>query len=80
MGTGNVVKLLGAEPICVDVLSENWTIDPSRIEEKITDKTKAIFPAHLYGHVAAMQAINGIASKHGLLVIEDLQRQQSVRL
>ena len=71
VATGNVVRLLGAEPVCVDVLSENWTIDPSKIEERITEKTKAIFPVHLYGHPADMDVINAIAKKHGLLVIED---------
>lgn len=71
VATGNVVRLLGAEPVCVDILPGDWTIDPTKIEEKITEKTKAIFPVHLYGHPADMDAVCAIAEKHNLIVIED---------
>ncbi len=71
VATGNVVQLLGARAVPVDIRPTDWNIDPDKIEAAITDKTKAIFPVHLYGHPADMDRINAIAEKHGLLVIED---------
>jgi perosamine synthetase len=67
----NAVKYLGAKPIFVDSEFSTWNIDPDKIEEKITDKTKAIMAVHIYGHPADMDAIMKIAKKHGLYVIED---------
>jgi dTDP-4-amino-4,6-dideoxygalactose transaminase len=67
--TGAIVHL-GAKPIFVDVL-KNQNIDPSKIEEKITKKTKAILPVHLTGRSCEMDRIMKIAKKHKLLVIED---------
>ena len=61
---------LGAKPVFVDV-GEDQNIDPSLIEEKITDKTKAIMPVHLTGRIAAMDEIRVIAARHNLLIIED---------
>ena len=60
-----------AKPILVDVDKRYWCIDPIRIEECITEKTKAIIVVHLYGHPADMDSIMKIAKKHGLKVIED---------
>jgi perosamine synthetase len=71
VATANVVRYLGAEPVFVDVRLGDWNIDPAKIEAAITPKTKAIFPVHLYGHAADMEAICAIAEKHDLLVIED---------
>jgi dTDP-4-amino-4,6-dideoxygalactose transaminase len=62
---------LGAKPVFVDIEPKTFCIDASQIEAKITPKTKAILPVHLYGHLADMQAIQAIAKKHGLKVIED---------
>jgi perosamine synthetase len=67
----NVAKYLGAKPVLVDSEISTWNIDPNRIEEKITDKTKAIMTVHIYGHPADMDPIMKIAKKHGLYVIED---------
>lgn len=67
----NIVKYVGAKPIIVDVDRDVWTLDPLKIEEKITKKTKAIIVVHLYGHPADMDKINYIAKKHKLYVIED---------
>jgi len=58
-------------PVLVEPDMATYLIDPSRIEEKITSKTKAIMPVHLYGQTCQMHAINAIAKKHNLKVIED---------
>lgn len=71
IATANVVRHCGAEPVFVDVRPGDWTIDPNRIEAAITPRTKAIFPVHLYGHPADMDAIESIANANGLMVIED---------
>ncbi len=69
--TGEAIHWVGAKPVFVDIDPENYTIDVSKIEEKITDRTRAIIPVHLYGHPADMDAILQIARKHDLKVIED---------
>jgi dTDP-4-amino-4,6-dideoxygalactose transaminase len=61
----------GATPVFVDIDPLTYNIDPGRIEAAITQRTKAIMPIHLFGQIADMTAINAIAHKHGLLVIED---------
>ncbi len=71
VATAEVIALLRLEPVFVDVHPEYFTIDISQIEEKISTKTKAIVPVHLYGQCADMEAIMRIASKHNLFVIED---------
>jgi dTDP-4-amino-4,6-dideoxygalactose transaminase len=67
---GSVVRL-GARPVFVDVDPESYNIDVSRIEEKITKKTRAIIPVHLFGQAAQMKAITDIAKRHKFVVIED---------
>jgi len=57
--------------VFVDIALDDYNIDPARIEERITTRTKAIMPVHLYGQTAAMDAINDIAKKKDLIVIED---------
>ena len=61
----------GAKPVFVDAEKETWNIDPSKIEEKITNKTKAIMVVHIYGHPCEMTKIREIADKHNLKIIED---------
>ncbi|BBO92116.1 DegT/DnrJ/EryC1/StrS family aminotransferase [Desulfosarcina ovata] len=68
---GNAVLCAGAKPVFVDIDEETWTMDPSKIEEKITSNTKAIIPVHTYGHPADMDPIMETARKYNLLVIED---------
>ncbi|MEW5814635.1 MAG: DegT/DnrJ/EryC1/StrS family aminotransferase [Spirochaetota bacterium] len=58
-------------PIFVDIDPETMNINPSKIEEKISERTKALFPVHVHGLPADMDAINAIAKKHNLMVIED---------
>jgi dTDP-4-amino-4,6-dideoxygalactose transaminase len=61
----------GAKPVFVDVQEDSFNLDPEKIEEKITEKTKAIIPVHLFGQTADMNPIKEIAEKHSLSVIED---------
>lgn len=69
--TAEAVSLVGAKPVFVDIDSKTYNIDPDLIEEKITKRTKAIIPVHLYGQCADMDPIMAVAKKHGLKVIED---------
>ena len=69
--TGNSILYTGARPVFVDIDPETFTIDPCKIEDAITDKTKAIMPVQLYGQSADMDAIMKIAKEQDLIVIED---------
>lgn len=69
--TAESISAVGAIPVFVDVVKETFNIDPSKIEEKITKRTKAIMPVHIFGQSADMDAINEIAKKYNLKVIED---------
>ena len=69
--TAESISLVGAIPVFVDVEKETYNIDPLKIEEKITEKTKAIMPVHIFGQSAKMDEIMEIAKKHNLKVIED---------
>ena len=69
--TGNSILYTGARPAFVDIDKDTFNIDPEKIEEAITSKTKAIMPVQLYGQSADMDKINEIAKKHDLYVIED---------
>jgi perosamine synthetase len=70
--TANAAIYCGAKPVLVDAHPDYWCIDPAKIEEKITSKTKAIIPVHLYGHPCDMKAIMDIARDHKLFVVEDV--------
>jgi dTDP-4-amino-4,6-dideoxygalactose transaminase len=69
--TAGVVWRLNAVPVFVDSEWDSFNINPTKIEEKITNKTKAILPVHLYGQCADMDTINAIAQKYNIPVIED---------
>lgn len=71
IATAETIAFLGATPVFVDIDEKTYNIDPSKIEEKITSKTKAIMPVSLYGQPADMDAIQVIATKHNLKVIID---------
>ena len=71
VATGNAVVNAGFTPAFVDIELDTLNIDPGRIEEAVTDKTRAIMPVHLMGKPANMDAIKEVAGKHGLVVVED---------
>ena len=71
IATAEVIALLKARPVFVDICPETYNLDCSQIAGKITSKTKAIIPVHLFGHPADMNPIMEIARKHDLKVIED---------
>jgi UDP-2-acetamido-2-deoxy-ribo-hexuluronate aminotransferase len=71
IATGEVIALLGAKPVFVDIDPLTYNIDPALIEAAITPRTRAIMPVSLYGQCADFDAINTIAAKHSLTVIED---------
>nr|XP_061806039.1 UDP-2-acetamido-2-deoxy-3-oxo-D-glucuronate aminotransferase-like [Nerophis lumbriciformis] len=71
ISTAEVIALLGAKPVFVDIREEDMNMDASQVEAAITEKTKAIMPVGIYGQTADMTAINAIAEKHNLPVIED---------
>ena len=71
VSTAICASSVGAKPVFVDMLPTLYTIDPSKIEAKITSRTKAIIPVHLYGLPAEMDEIMAIARKHKLRVVED---------
>ncbi|MCI6691140.1 MULTISPECIES: DegT/DnrJ/EryC1/StrS family aminotransferase [unclassified Clostridium] len=69
--TAEAISAVGGTPVFVDVNKDTFNIDTTKIEEKITSKTKAIMPVHIFGQSADMDEINEIAKKHNLMVIED---------
>jgi len=71
ISTSEVITQAGAKVVFVDIEPDSYTIDSQKIEEKITEKTKAIIPVHIYGQPADMDAIMAIAEKYNLFVIED---------
>jgi dTDP-4-amino-4,6-dideoxygalactose transaminase len=79
IATWLAVNCAGATPVPVEPDERTCNIDPSRIEEAITPRTRAILPVHLYGQPADMEAINALAARHGLEVIEDAAQAHGAR-
>ena len=71
IATASTIKLVGAMPVFCDINKETFNINTKQIEAKITSRTKAIIPVHLYGRAANMQELQRIAKKHNLIIIED---------
>ncbi|MBV8437034.1 MAG: DegT/DnrJ/EryC1/StrS family aminotransferase [Silvibacterium sp.] len=71
IATGEMIALLGAKPVFAEIDPATWNLDPAKIEAAITPRTRAIMPVSLYGQPAEMDAINAIAVRHKLPVIED---------
>jgi UDP-2-acetamido-2-deoxy-ribo-hexuluronate aminotransferase len=71
IATGEMIALAGAKPVFVDIDARSYNLDPALLEAAITPSTKAIMPVSLYGQCADFDAINRIAARHGLPVIED---------
>ena len=71
IATTNSILIAGGKPVFVDIDPETYLLDPTKIEQAITPKTKAIIPVHLYGRMCDMTSINNLAAKYNLVVIED---------
>jgi UDP-2-acetamido-2-deoxy-ribo-hexuluronate aminotransferase len=71
IATAEMIALAGATPVFVDIEPRTWNMDPALLEAAITPRTKAIMPVALYGQCADMEAINAVAARHRLPVIED---------
>jgi len=71
VATANAVYSVGAKPVFVDIKKEDYTIDPADCKRKITKKTRAIIPVHLYGNVADVQQLSEISKQHSIPIIED---------
>ena len=79
IATAEPIVQLGATPIFVDIEPETFNIDPHRVEDAITPRTRAILPVHLYGRPAAMTELMEIAARRGLVVIEDAAQAHGAR-
>ncbi|HYH13365.1 MAG TPA: DegT/DnrJ/EryC1/StrS family aminotransferase, partial [Thermomicrobiales bacterium] len=79
MATVEAIGAVGATPVLVDADPASYTIDPEKIESQVTSRTRAIIPVHLYGQPANMTAIEEIAARHGLRVIEDACQSHGAR-
>ena len=71
IATANAVTYCGAKPVLVDMEPGYWQMDLNQVEAKITSRTKAIVPVHIYGHPTDMDPLMALAEKHGIMVIED---------
>lgn len=71
ISTSETISQAGAKPVFVDIERDYYTIDPLKVEEKITSKTKAILPVHLYGQPSNITAIKKICDEHNLFLVED---------
>ena len=77
--TGNAVALTGATPIFADVDLQTYTLDPADVRAKVTERTAAIMPVHLYGHPARMDELDAICREHGLQLFEDAAQAHGAR-
>lgn len=80
IATGEAILLNGATPVFVDVDPATFTMDASQVEKAITPRTRVVLPVHLYGHPADMDAINALAGRHGLPVLEDAAQAHGAEL
>ncbi len=69
--TAGVISRLGATPVFVDIEEESFNLDPAKVEERLTERSRVVVPVHLYGQCAAMAPILALAEERGLTVIED---------
>lgn len=79
VATANVVRYTGAAPVLVDADPTTWTLDPADAGRRVTARTRAIIPVHLYGHPADMDPILEMARAHGLWVVEDAAEAHGAR-
>lgn len=79
IATPNCVRYTGATPVLVDSETTTWNFDLNQVEDSIGPKTRAIIPVHTYGHPVDMDALNELADKHGIWVIEDAAEAHGAR-
>lgn len=79
IATPNCVRYTGATPVLVDSEATSWNLDLDQVEDAIGPKTKAIIPVHTYGHPVDMDALNELADRHGLWVVEDAAEAHGAR-
>ena len=70
-GNFRAIEAIGARPVLVDVLPQQWLMDPSKVESAVSENTRAIVVSHLHGHVADMNEFKRIAEKHQIAIVED---------
>ncbi len=80
VATAAAVRYCGATPVFVDIDPRTCLIDPNRIEEAVTPRTRALLPVHLYGQCADMDAVHDIARRRNLLVVEDAAQARNACL
>jgi UDP-2-acetamido-2-deoxy-ribo-hexuluronate aminotransferase len=80
ISTAEVISFLGAKPVFVDIEPDTFNIDPSLVEDAVTDRTSCILPVHLFGHLADMDRIMRIAGARGLPVVEDAAQAIGARM
>jgi len=78
--TANAVALTGATPVFADIESDTFCLSPAAVEAAVTSRTAAIMPVHLYGHPAALPALEAVARRHGLAVFEDAAQAHGASL
>jgi perosamine synthetase len=71
IASANPILFQGAHPVFADVDAETYNLDPAAVERRVTSRTRAILPVHLFGHPTDMDALRAVASRHGLPIIED---------
>jgi len=71
IATANAVRLLGATPVLVDAEPDTWNLAVDQLAAKVTARTRAILPVHIYGHPVDMVPVRALAQRHGLVVVED---------
>jgi dTDP-4-amino-4,6-dideoxygalactose transaminase len=80
VATAEVIVHAGAKPVFADIEADTFNIDPVKVGEKITERTRALLPVHLYGHPADMKALDSLAEKSGLGIIEDCAQSTGARV
>lgn len=79
VATANAVRYTGATPVFADVEASTWCLDPAALEAAVTPRTRGVIVVHLYGHPADMDAIQAVADRHGLWVVEDAAEAHGAR-
>lgn len=80
IASANCILYTGATPVFADIEPEYYTLDPADVERRITPRTRAIIPVHLFGQAADMEALSAIAARHNLAIVEDACQSHGARL